>query len=40
MANILLKEPVSALQWLGVILILLAVVLMNIGNKKEKQVMG
>ena len=40
MANILLKEPVSALQWLGVILILFAVVLMNIGNKKEKQVMG
>lgn len=35
MANILLKEPVSFLQWLGVILILLAVVLMNIGTNKK-----
>lgn len=33
-AHILLKEPVSLLQWLGVILILLAVVLMNIGKKE------
>jgi len=32
MANLLLNEPVSLLQWLGVILILLAVMLMNIGN--------
>lgn len=35
MANLLLKEPVSLLQWLGVILILLAVMLMNIGNTKK-----
>jgi len=36
MANLILKEPVSVLQWMGVILILFAVVLMNIGtNKKE-----
>jgi drug/metabolite transporter (DMT)-like permease len=32
MAHILLKEPVSPVQWAGVILILLAVVLMNIGK--------
>jgi drug/metabolite transporter (DMT)-like permease len=38
MANILLKEPVSALQWLGVILILFAVVLMNIRSRKEQMV--
>ena len=30
MANILLKEPVSILQWAGVVLIIFAVVLMNI----------
>jgi drug/metabolite transporter (DMT)-like permease len=30
MAHLLLKEPVSFLQWVGVILILFAVVLMNI----------
>jgi drug/metabolite transporter (DMT)-like permease/uncharacterized membrane protein YphA (DoxX/SURF4 family) len=42
MANILLNEPVSLLQWIGVILILAAVALMNIGfipqlinNKKQ-----
>lgn len=40
MANILLKEPVSALQWLGVILILFAVVLMNIRSRKETQVIS
>jgi drug/metabolite transporter (DMT)-like permease len=33
MAHILLKEPVSFLQWVGVILILFAVVLMNIGKR-------
>jgi drug/metabolite transporter (DMT)-like permease len=33
MAHVLLKEPVSFLQWVGVILILFAVVLMNIGKK-------
>jgi drug/metabolite transporter (DMT)-like permease len=33
MANVLLKEPISLLQWMGVILILFAVVLMNIGKK-------
>jgi drug/metabolite transporter (DMT)-like permease len=38
MANILLKEPVSALQWLGVILILFAVVLMNIGVKEKRTI--
>ena len=37
MANVLLKEPVSFLQWGGVILILFAVVLMNIGKKEEKE---
>jgi drug/metabolite transporter (DMT)-like permease len=37
MANILLKEPVSFLQWVGVILILFAVVLMNIGKKEKKE---
>ncbi|NOW93487.1 DMT family transporter [Mucilaginibacter sp. SG564] len=37
MANLLLKEPVSFLQWAGVILILLAVVLMNIGTNKKHQ---
>ena len=34
-ANILLKEPVSLVQWVGVLLILLAMALMNIGAKKE-----
>lgn len=34
MAHILLKEPVSFVQWVGVILILFAVVLMNIGKKE------
>jgi drug/metabolite transporter (DMT)-like permease len=33
MAHLLLKEPVSFLQWVGVILILFSVVLMNIGKK-------
>jgi drug/metabolite transporter (DMT)-like permease len=33
MANLLLNEPVNLLQWVGVILILAAVVLMNIGTK-------
>ncbi len=32
-ANVLLKEPVSFPQWLGIGLILFAVVLMNIGKK-------
>ena len=32
-ANVLLKEPVNLLQWVGVVLILLAVVLMNIRKK-------
>lgn len=36
-ANIVLKEPVSFLQWVGVILILFAVVLMNIGGKGERR---
>jgi drug/metabolite transporter (DMT)-like permease len=35
MASILLNEPVSTLQWVGVMLILLAVVLMNIGKEKS-----
>jgi drug/metabolite transporter (DMT)-like permease len=34
-ANILLKEPVSLFQWVGIVLILLAVVLMNIKKSKE-----
>ncbi|MDB5137244.1 MAG: permease [Mucilaginibacter sp.] len=34
MAHLLLKEPVSLLQWTGVLLILLAVVMMNIGKRK------
>ena len=34
MANILLKEPISLLQWLGIMLILFAVVSMNIGKGK------
>jgi len=34
MAFVLINESVSALQWTGVILILLAVVLMNIRNHK------
>jgi drug/metabolite transporter (DMT)-like permease len=38
MANILLKEPVSFLQWVGVILILFAVVLMNIGKKGQSAI--
>jgi drug/metabolite transporter (DMT)-like permease len=39
MAHLLLQEPVSLLQWVGVILILFAVVLMNIGKKgKQGQV--
>jgi drug/metabolite transporter (DMT)-like permease len=33
MANIILKEPVSLLQWIGIALILFAVVLMNAGKK-------
>lgn len=37
MANMLLNEAVSLLQWLGVIFILFAVVLMNIGKNKEMQ---
>jgi len=36
-AYIWLKEPVDLLQWIGVILILFAVVLMNIKNKIPKQ---
>ena len=35
MAHVLLKEPVSFFQWVGVILILFAVVLMNIGKKSK-----
>ncbi|WP_184544676.1 DMT family transporter [Mucilaginibacter sp. FT3.2] len=35
MANLLLKEPVSFHQWVGIVLILFAVVLMNI-KKREK----
>jgi drug/metabolite transporter (DMT)-like permease len=35
MAHLLLKEPVNFLQWLGVILILLAVALMNIRKRKK-----
>jgi drug/metabolite transporter (DMT)-like permease len=34
-ANILLKEPVSLFQWVGIVLILFAVVLMNIRKSKE-----
>lgn len=37
MANLLLKEHVNLLQWLGVILILLAVMLMNIGKNIKQQ---
>jgi len=37
MANILLNEPISLFQWMGVILILLAVTLMNIGNRKKQK---
>jgi drug/metabolite transporter (DMT)-like permease len=33
MAHLLLKEPVSLVQWTGVLLILLAVVMMNIGKR-------
>jgi drug/metabolite transporter (DMT)-like permease len=33
MAHLLLKEPVSLLQWAGVMLILFAVVLMNIAKR-------
>lgn len=33
MAHVLLKEPVSFIQWVGVILILFAVVLMNVGKQ-------
>ncbi|TKK64461.1 EamA/RhaT family transporter [Ilyomonas limi] len=35
MAHLVLKESVSLFQWMGVILILLAVVLMNIGQRKN-----
>lgn len=35
MANVLLNESVSLLQWVGVILILFAVVLMNVGMEKK-----
>lgn len=35
MAHLLLKEPVSMLQWAGIALILFAVVLMNIEKKKQ-----
>lgn len=34
MAHLLLKEPVSLLQWMGVILIFSAVILMNMGKKE------
>lgn len=37
MANVVLKEPISPLQWMGVILILFAVVLMNIEKSKNPQ---
>ena len=40
MARILLKEPVIFLQWVGVILILFAVVLMNIGTKGKRDSRG
>jgi drug/metabolite transporter (DMT)-like permease len=35
-ALILVKEPVIFIQWIGVILILFAVVLMNIGTKGKR----
>ena len=35
-ARILVKEPVIFIQWIGVILILFAVVLMNIGTKGKR----
>lgn len=37
MAHLLLKEPVLFLQWLGVILILFAVILMNIEKQKKNK---
>jgi drug/metabolite transporter (DMT)-like permease len=37
MANLLLNEPISLLQWMGVILILSAVILMNIGDRKNRK---
>ena len=36
MAYVLLKEPVNALQWLGIVLILLAIVIMNIRFGKRQ----
>lgn len=36
MAYVLLKEPVNALQWLGIVLILLAIVIMNIRFGKQQ----
>lgn len=38
MAHFLLKEPVTGLQWLGIALILAAVVLMNIEKPKQAEV--
>ncbi len=35
MAYILLKEPVNALQWVGILLIIFAIVIMNVNFKKE-----
>lgn len=40
MAHLLLKEPISMLQWSGVILILFAVVLMNLESKKREAILG
>jgi drug/metabolite transporter (DMT)-like permease len=40
MAHLLINEPVSVLQWLGVILILFAVVLMNLEKPKKVAVSG
>jgi drug/metabolite transporter (DMT)-like permease len=36
MAYVLLNEDVNATQWLGIVLIILAIVLMNINWKKVK----
>ena len=36
MAYVLLNEPVNATQWLGIFLIILAIVIMNLHFKKAK----
>jgi drug/metabolite transporter (DMT)-like permease len=38
MAHLLLKEPVNVFQWLGIALILAAVVLMNIEKPKQAEI--